>query len=121
MHAFEILSDPVRRRIVELLRDGERPAGDIGAIVQAEFGISQPGVSRQLRILRENGFASVRPVGTRRLYAIDVGPLQSIDAWLAPYRKFWDQRLDALETELARGKRSRRDVTSSNRKGPPRR
>lgn len=107
MHAFDVLGDPVRRRILELLAEGERPAGEIVAIVRREFGITQPAVSRQLRILRENGFASVRAEGTRRLYAVDAAPLQSVDAWLAPYRRFWEQRLDALGTELARGRRAR--------------
>jgi DNA-binding transcriptional ArsR family regulator len=108
MHAFEILGDPVRRRILELLADGEQAAGDVGAVVQREFGISQPAVSQQLRVLREHGFATVRADGTRRLYAVDPAPLQSVDEWLAPYRRFWNQRLDALATELVRGKRERR-------------
>lgn len=111
MHAFDILGDPVRRRILELLADGEQAAGDVGAVVQREFGISQPAVSRQLRVLREGGFATVRAEGTRRLYAVDPAPLRSVDDWLAPYRKFWNQRLDALGTELARGKRARSDTT----------
>lgn len=105
MHAFEILGDPVRRRILELLVDGEQAAGDIGDVVQQEFGISQPAVSRQLRVLRDNGFATVRAEGTRRLYAVDASPLRSADEWLGRYRKFWDGRLDALGTELARGRR----------------
>jgi DNA-binding transcriptional ArsR family regulator len=113
MHAFAILADPVRRRIVELLADGEQAAGDVGAVIQREFGISQPAVSQQLRVLRDNGFATVRAEGTRRLYAVDPTPLQSVDEWLAPYRKFWNQRLDALATELARGKRARRQTTAS--------
>jgi DNA-binding transcriptional ArsR family regulator len=108
MHAFEILGDPVRRRIVELLGDGERAAGEVGATIQEEFGISQPAVSQHLRLLRENGFASVRSAGTRRLYAVDAAPLREIDRWLAPYRRFWEPRLDALGTEIARGKRARR-------------
>ncbi len=108
MHALDVLGDPVRRRILELLVDGEHPAGEVGAVIQREFGISQPAVSHQLRLLRDNGFASVRNAGTRRLYAIDPAPLQSVDEWLAPYRKFWTPRLDALGTELARGKRARR-------------
>ena len=108
MHAFDVLGDPVRRRILELLTAGEQPAGAITAVVQAEFGISQPAVSQHLRVLRDSGFASVRPVGTRRLYAVDTGPLQDLDAWLEPFRAFWEQRLDALATELARGKRERR-------------
>ncbi|MGI8624857.1 MAG: ArsR/SmtB family transcription factor [Solirubrobacteraceae bacterium] len=106
MHAFDILGDPVRRRILELLADGEQPAGDVGAVIQGEFGISQPAVSRQLRVLRDNGFATVRAEGARRLYAVDPAPLRLVDEWLVPYRKFWNQRLDALATELARGKRT---------------
>lgn len=108
MHAFDVLGDPVRRRILELLADGERSAGDLGAVVQTEFGISQPAVSQQLRVLRESGFATVRAEGTRRLYAVDAEPLREINTWLDPYRHFWTQRLDSLATELARGKRARR-------------
>jgi DNA-binding transcriptional ArsR family regulator len=107
VHAFDVLGDPVRRRILELLADGELPAGEITEVVRREFGISQPGVSQHLRVLRENGFTTVRPEGTRRLYSVDPGPLREIDTWLDRYRKFWTQRLDALGTELARGKRER--------------
>jgi DNA-binding transcriptional ArsR family regulator len=98
----------VRRRILELLAGGELAAGEIGAVVQEEFGISQPGVSNHLRVLRENGFATVRADGTRRLYAVDPAPLKEVDMWLERYRRFWDQRLDAIGTELARGRRDRR-------------
>lgn len=108
MHAFDVLGDPVRRRILELLATGERAAGELSAVIQEEFGISQPGVSQHLRVLRENGFTTVRAEGARRLYAVDPTPLQEIDTWLEPYRAFWTQRLDALDTELARGKRERR-------------
>ncbi len=108
MHAFDVLGDPVRRRILELLAEGERSAGEIGAIVQEEFGISQPGVSQHLRVLRESGFATVRAEGTRRLYAVDPAPLREVDNWLDHFRRFWNQRLDALGTELARGRRERR-------------
>jgi DNA-binding transcriptional ArsR family regulator len=108
MHAFDVLGDPVRRRILELLADGEQAAGDVSAVVQNEFGISQPAVSQHLRVLRETGFATVRAVGTRRLYAVDHGPLREVDEWLERYRKFWNRHLDALGTELARGKRARR-------------
>jgi DNA-binding transcriptional ArsR family regulator len=108
MHAFDVLGDPVRRRILELLADGELAAGEVGAIVQEEFGISQPGVSQHLRVLRDNGFTTVRVDGARRLYAVDPAPLQEIDGWLERYRQFWTQPLDALATELARGKRQRR-------------
>lgn len=108
VHAFDILGDPVRRRILELLADGEQPAGAIGAIIRAEFGISQPAVSQHLRVLRDNGFATVRAEGTRRLYAVDSASLREVDAWLDRFRRFWDQRLDALGTEIARGQRERR-------------
>ena len=108
MHAFDVLGDPVRRRILELLADGERAAGELGAIVQEEFAISQPAVSQHLRVLRDNGFATVRAEGARRLYAVNPAPLKEVDHWLDGFRRFWTQRLDALETELARGERERR-------------
>src|SRR3954471_14662648 len=108
MHAFDILGDPVRRCILELLAEGEHSAGELTAVVRERFGISQPAVSQHLRVLRENGFATVRAEGTRRLYAVDAAPLREVDAWLDPYRQYWNQRLDALATELARGKRERR-------------
>ena len=115
MHAFDVLGDPVRRRILELLNDDEpgpsRPgtsAGSISAVVQSEFGITQPAVSRHLRVLRENGFARVTVDGQRRLYAIDEAGLVAADDWLNRYRRLWSQRLDALETELHRGRSPRR-------------
>src|SRR5262249_12010800 len=108
MHAFDVLGDPVRRRILELLADGELPSGAITAVVQAEFGITQPAVSQHLKVLRDSGFASVRPDGPRRLYAVDAAPFQELDGWLQPFRGFWEQRMDSLATELARGKRERR-------------
>src|SRR3954462_12183256 len=111
VHAFDVLGDPVRRRILDLLADGEQPAGVVGAVVQDEFGISQPAVSQHLRVLREHGFATVRADGARRLYAVDPAPLRDVDAWLERYRGIWDQRLDALGTELARGRRARRAPT----------
>jgi DNA-binding transcriptional ArsR family regulator len=105
VHAFDILGDPVRRRIPELLAEGELPAGSIAGTIGAEFGISQPAVSQHLKVLRDNGFATVTIDGTRRLYAVDPEPLREIDTWLDRYRKFWMNRLDALETELHRGRR----------------
>jgi DNA-binding transcriptional ArsR family regulator len=108
VHAFDVLGDPVRRRILELLANDELTAGAITAVVRAEFGISQPAVSQHLRVLRDSGFATVRPEGTRRLYAVDATPLREVDGWLEHFRQFWDQRLDSLATELARGKRERR-------------
>lgn len=108
IHAFDIVGDPVRRRIIELLAESELASGEIAARIHEEFGISQPGVSQHLRVLRENGFATVRAEGTRRLYALDAQPLADLDAWLHPYRRFWTQRLDALDTEIRRGRRDRR-------------
>jgi DNA-binding transcriptional ArsR family regulator len=107
MHAFDVLGDPVRRRILELLAAAERSSGAISAVIQEEFGITQPAVSMHLRVLRDNGFATVRAEGARRLYAVDTGPLQEVDAWLEHFRGFWTQHLDALATELARGRRER--------------
>ena len=108
MHAFDVLGDPVRRRILELLAEGEQSAGTIGAQVQGEFAISQPAVSQHLKVLRENGFTSVRPDGQRRLYAVNGAALRDVDEWLDGFRRFWAPRLDALATEIARGKRQRR-------------
>jgi DNA-binding transcriptional ArsR family regulator len=112
MHAFDVLGDPVRRRILELLADGEQASGAITSIIRAEFGISQPAVSQHLRVLRESGFTTVRAEGARRLYAVAPAALQEVDEWLERFRGFWTQRLDALATELARGKRERRTTGS---------
>jgi DNA-binding transcriptional ArsR family regulator len=108
VHAFDVLGDPVRRRLLELLADGQAPAGTLTAAVRAEFGISQPAVSQHLKVLRDNGFASVRVDGARRVYALDAEPLRDVDEWLDRYRGFWRQRLDALDTELRRPGRHRR-------------
>ena len=108
MRAFDILADPIRRRILELLADAELPAGAVTATIQREFGISQPGVSAHLRILRESGFTSVRSEGARRLYSVQPKAFKDIDLWLERFRRFWTPHLDALETELARGARERR-------------
>ncbi len=113
MHAFDVLGDPVRRRILELILDGEEAAGDITAVIGEEFGISQPAVSQHLRVLREHGFASVRPEGTRRLYAVDPRGLREAGEWLSPFERFWQGPLAALGTELARGKRERRLAAGS--------
>lgn len=114
VHAFDVLGDPVRRRILELLATGERPAGDVGSAVQAEFGITQSAVSQHLKVLRTTGFVRVRPEGARRLYAVAPGPLREIDAWLGHFRRFWEPHLDALATELARGRRERRLETDDD-------
>jgi DNA-binding transcriptional ArsR family regulator len=108
MEAFDVLGDPVRRRILELLAAGEQTAGAVATVVGDEFGLTQPSVSRHLRVLRESGFAVVRADGTRRSYGIDsTGPQVALD-WLDGLRQAWEQRLDALETELARGARGGR-------------
>ena len=114
VHAFDVLGDPVRRRILELLADGERSSGAVCAVIQEEFGISQPAVSQHLRVLRDSGFATVRPEGTRRLYAVNDQPLREIDAWLDHFRRFWTPPLEALATELARGRRRRRQAQSDD-------
>ncbi|MBB5800721.1 DNA-binding transcriptional ArsR family regulator [Saccharothrix ecbatanensis] len=108
VHAFDVLGDPVRRRILELLADGEQASGAVTEVVSREFGISQPAVSQHLRVLRENGFARVRAEGTRRLYALDDQGLREADEWLDRFRRFWSGHLDALATELARVQRERR-------------
>jgi DNA-binding transcriptional ArsR family regulator len=108
MHAFEILGDPVRRRILELLADGEHASGEVVEVIEREFGITQSAVSQQLKILRESGFATVRAEGTRRVYAVDAQPLAEVDVWLNRFRHFWGPRLESLATEIARGKRTRR-------------
>jgi DNA-binding transcriptional ArsR family regulator len=108
MRAFDVLGEPVRRRILELLADQEMASGAVCAVIQAEFGISQPAVSQHLRVLRDSGFASVRPEGTRRLYAVRGDGLREVDEWLDRFRRFWTPHLDALATELARGQKETR-------------
>jgi len=93
---FEVLAEPNRRKILDLLREEERPVGDL----VAALGISQPGVSKHLRVLREAGLVDVRVDAQRRMYRVQPLPLQEIDAWLAPYREAWAGRLDALERHL---------------------
>jgi DNA-binding transcriptional ArsR family regulator len=100
MHAFDVLGDPVRRRILELLGDSERSAGEVTTAVQEEFGISQPAVSQHLRVLRESGFTSVRPVGARRLYAVDPLPLKQVAEWLEPFRRSWESSFEKLDDLL---------------------
>lgn len=102
MSALEALADPTRRRIVELLVDGERSAGEIAS----HFPTSRPGISRHLRVLREAGLVQARGEGQRRLYSLDPAPLAELDEWLARYRGFWTNRLDALDTEIRRRRRN---------------
>lgn len=121
MVVFAVLNDPVRRRILELLAGGELTSGAICVVIQREFGISQPAVSAQLRVLRDGGFATVRPEGARRLYSVNPEPLREVEAWLEGLRRFWTPHLEALETELARGKRARRQRAATDRKSNERR
>lgn len=107
MHAFDVLGDPVRRRLLELLAEGEHSSGEMVAVVEKEFGITQSAVSQHLKILRDSGFARVRVDGARRIYAVDTAPLQEVDLWLDRFRIFWEPKLAALATEVARGKRDR--------------
>ena len=93
---FTAVADPARRQILELLRVRERPVNELVERV----GLSQPGVSKHLRVLREAGLVRVRPEGRRRLYELRAEPLAELDAWLAPYREYWGGRLDALERHL---------------------
>jgi DNA-binding transcriptional ArsR family regulator len=113
MHAFDILGDPVRRRILELLARGECNAGTITEVIQKEFGITQAGVSQHLRALRISGFVQVRIEGPRRIYSVDSKPLQEVDAWIAQFRGFWVGHLKALTGEIARGKAKRREKDQS--------
>src|SRR3954454_7509253 len=103
VEALAALADPTRRELLALLAEGELAAGDLAA----RFPVSRPAISRHLRVLREAGLVRSRTDGRRRLYALDPGPLHDLDDWLAPYRRFWAQRLDALDTEIARGRRVR--------------
>lgn len=112
MHALDILGDPVRRRLVELLASGDRAAGHVSRVVEAEFGISQPAVARHLRVLREAGFVSARPEGPRRIYRLEPLVIDQLQDQVDRYRSLWNQRLNALETEIARGKRASKESPS---------
>src|SRR5215210_5112382 len=103
VEALAALADPTRRALLALLSEGERAAGDLAD----RFPVSRPAISRHLRVLREAGLVRARTDGKRRLYALDARPLRELDDWLAPYRALWAQRLDALDTEIARGRRAR--------------
>jgi DNA-binding transcriptional ArsR family regulator len=95
---FAVLAEPARRRILDLLRERPRLVGELSA----ELGLSQPGTSKHLRVLREAGLVEAQVDAQRRRYALRPEPLAELDAWLAPYRRLWDRRLDALERELDR-------------------
>ena len=103
MNAFDILGDPVRRRLVELLARGDRTSGELTEVIRSEFGISQPAVSNQLRVLRDAGFARSAPEGSRRVYSLAGERMTEVQAWAQEQLGFWGNRLDALGTELRRG------------------
>jgi DNA-binding transcriptional ArsR family regulator len=107
MQTFDVLAEPRRRTILDLLRDGERSVGEL--VEQME--LSQPAVSKHLRVLREAGLVTVRVAAQRRCYRLRPDPLAEVDAWLAPYRRFWADRLDALEHHL--------DTAPEMPSGPP--
>ena len=114
MNAFEILAAPTRRRIVELLASGELSVGELCA----RFAISQPAVSRQLRVLREAGLVASRAEAQRRLYSLRPEPLEEIERWLERYRSFWGERLDRLDDVLAlEEKKATKVKRKSTRKG----
>jgi len=107
VEALVALADPTRRALLALLVPGELAAGELAE----RFPVSRPAISRHLRVLREAGLVRSRVEGRRRLYALDPRPLRELDAWLEPYRDLWARRLDALDTEMARGRRARRRGT----------
>src|ERR671916_1872757 len=104
VEALAAMADPTRRELLAALAAGERAAGELAG----RFPMSRPAISRHLRVLREAGLVRARTDGRRRLYALDPGPLRELDDWLERYRDLWAQRLDALDTEIARGRRARR-------------
>lgn len=108
MDAFDVVADPTRRRILELLIGGEVAAGDIAATIGGELGISAPAVSQHLGVLKERGFVAVRPDRQRRLYSVRPEAFAVIRSWLDLFELDLARKLDALETEIARGARQRR-------------
>lgn len=109
MDPFAALADDTRREIVRLLASDEQSAGALSA----HFAVSRPAVSRHLRVLREAGVVSVEPRGTQRVYALRPEALGEVEHWLAEVRGFWSQRLDALETEIQRGRRRPSTIPTS--------
>jgi len=105
MNAFQIMGDPVKRKILEMLANSELSAGEVVTDIRKEFGITQAAVSQHLKILREAGFAHVRGEGAKRIYVLDASPLKVVDNWISPFRNFFEHRLHALHTEIVRGKR----------------
>jgi DNA-binding transcriptional ArsR family regulator len=111
---FDVLAEPTRRRILDLLRERPRLVGEL----TEQLGLSQPGTSKQLRVLRDAGLVTVRRDAQRRWYELRPQPLLEIDAWLAPYRRFWADRLDALERHLDTMPDAPSDSASTERDSP---
>lgn len=109
MHAFDVLGDPVRRRILELLGGDKLSAGDIAEVIGSEFGITHAAVSQHLKVLRESGLATASADKNRRIYELQAAPMQEVDEWLDQFRHFWSHKLEALATEVARGRKARDD------------
>lgn len=114
MSTLDLLGDPVRRRIAELLAGGDKRASGLSRIVEAEFDISQPAVARHLRLLREGGVVEVRSEGAARIYSLRPRVIDELESLARRYRALWSQRLDALETEIARGRRARAATTTDS-------
>lgn len=106
---FEVLADPTRRRLIEVLRAGEHSVNDLVETV----GINQPGVSKQLRVLHEAGFVRVRPDRQRRLYSLRAEPFRELDAWMEDYRQLWEDRFDRLTAQLEARQRRRQDASQA--------
>jgi DNA-binding transcriptional ArsR family regulator len=117
MDALAALADPVRQRMVQLLSQGASSAGELSRAIGDEFSISQPAASRHLRVLREAELVTSEVDGARRIYRLQQGPFDELDEWLSEVRSFWNQRLDALETEVARGIRAKEKPTKTKSKG----
>ena len=117
MHIFDVLSDPVRRRILELLGHREMASGEVVQAMGAEFGITQAAVSQHLKVLRESGFARVRAEAQKRIYSVDAVGLKAVDEWIGQFRNFWEPKMDALATEIVRGKRERRRAQTRGQTG----
>lgn len=111
MTSFAVLADPVRRRIVEILADGDESAGAVGEFISAEFGISQPAVSNHLRVLREAHAVTATRVASRQVYRLSPAAFADLTAWIERYLRVWPGRLEALDTELARGRRTTEGLT----------
>ncbi|MEM9558004.1 MAG: metalloregulator ArsR/SmtB family transcription factor [Acidobacteriota bacterium] len=103
MHTFAVLSDPVRRRILEHLCVRDLSSGEVVSRVGKEFGITQSAISQHLKVLRENRFAKVRADGARRIYSLEPSGLEDVDRWLEPFRRFWEPKFAALAREVERG------------------